>query len=132
MSSGRRDPMTLLRGLPCLVYLLILGWFSLQPQQTMPAEISDKLLHLAAYAGAALLWGWAAWSRPGLWLGLPLLIGYGVGLELAQALTPDRYPSADDAFANALGVVIGTGLFLLLQKSRVLRQLLHLPAMHSG
>jgi VanZ family protein len=113
---------------PCAIYLALLGYFSLQPQDTMPQEVSDKLLHFAAYAGAALLWGWAATSRRALLLALPILIAYGVGLEFAQGLTPDRIPSAADAAANSLGVVLGLAAFLLLQRSDALRRVLLFPA----
>lgn len=115
------------RGVPCLVYLIAIGWASLQPQADMPQDVSDKLLHLAAYAGAALLWGWASLNRRALLLGLPLLITYGVGLEVAQGFTPDRSPSGADALANGLGVVAGTLAMLLLQKSARLRRMLYLP-----
>lgn len=117
---------TLLRALPCAIYLATLGWFSLQPQEVMPQDVSDKIMHLAAYAGAALLWGWAATSRHALLLALPILIAYGVGLEFAQGLTPDRTPSTIDAIANTGGVLIGIGCYLLAQKSALLRQWLRL------
>jgi len=122
----RNNAFSVPRALLCLIYLVALGWASLQPQASMPQEVSDKLLHLAAYAGAALLWGWAARTRKSLVLALPLLIAYGIGLEITQGLTPDRTPSATDALANSLGVIIGTCCILLLQRSTTLRQMLHL------
>lgn len=118
----------IMRTLPCAIYLLALGWFSLQPQAAMPQDISDTLLHLVVYAGAAVLWGWATTTRRGLMLGLPLLIVYGIELELAQGLTPDRNPSVVDAVANSLGVVLGMGLLLLLQRVDALRRILLFPS----
>ena len=117
----------LLRALPCAIYLLALGWFSLQPQASMPQDISDKLLHLLVYAGAALLWGWAATTRRAMMLALPLLVVYGIELELAQGLTPDRNPSVVDAIANSLGVVLGLALLLLLYRLDALRRALLFP-----
>jgi VanZ family protein len=107
---------TIPRALPCLIYLLVVGWMSLQPQETMPQEVSDKLLHTVVYAGAALLWGWAALTSRAQWFGLPLLIGYGFVLEFAQALTPDRTPSVADAFANSGGIVLGLALIAMLRR----------------
>jgi len=118
----------LLRALPCAIYLAIIGYFSLQPQDVMPQDISDKIVHLTAYAGAAMLWCWAATNRRALLLALPILICYGVGLEFAQGLTPDRTPSIGDAIANSLGVIIGLGVFLLIQRSDALRRVLLFPA----
>jgi len=125
-TNAPSNKITLMRALPCAIYLALLAWFSLQPQDTMPQDVSDKLLHLAAYAGAAVLWSWAAISRRTLLLALPILIAYGIGLEFAQGLTPDRTPSAADAIANSLGVVTGLGCYLITYKSALLRQLLRL------
>jgi VanZ family protein len=127
-SPLRPNVIGLLRALPCALYLAIIGYFSLQPQEVMPQDISDKIVHLTAYAGAAILWGWAAMSRRWLLLALPILITYGVGLEFAQGMTPDRTPSIADAIANSLGVIIGLGAFMLLQRSDALRRMLFLPA----
>jgi len=116
----------LLRALPCAIYLALVGYYSLQPQAEMPQNISDKIVHLTVYAGAALLWGWAATSRRTLLLAVPVLIAYGIGLEIAQGFTPDRTPSVADALANSLGVLIGLGCYLLVQKSALVRKLLRL------
>jgi len=125
--SSPSNTITLLRALPCAIYLALVGFYSLQPQAEMPQNISDKIVHLTVYAGAALLWGWAAANRRALLLALPVLITYGVGLEIAQGFTPDRTPSALDALANSLGVVLGLSAFLLLQRSHVVRRVLLFP-----
>lgn len=126
-SNVRSNRIALLRTLPCAIYLAIIGYYSLQPQEVMPQDVSDKIVHLTAYAGAAMLWAWAASSRRWLLLALPVLITYGVGLEFAQGLTPDRTPSVADAIANSLGVVTGIGVFMLLQRSDAIRRALMLP-----
>ncbi len=63
----------------------------------------DKLQHLSAFALLALsargAWPRAAWRW--IWLGL---LAYGVGIELAQSLTPNRMAEVEDVGADLLGV----------------------------
>lgn len=66
---------------------------------------ADKLRHAAAFVA---LWaiGRQARFRPA-WV-LPLvLLAFGIGIELAQALTPTRDPSLGDVLADALGIAAG-------------------------
>jgi hypothetical protein len=66
---------------------------------------ADKLRHAAAFVA---LWaiGKQARFQPS-WV-LPLvLLAFGVGIELAQALTPTRDPSVGDVLADALGIAAG-------------------------
>jgi VanZ family protein len=117
----------LLRFLPCFFYLALIAYLSLMPQQEMPKEISDKLLHATAYAGASALWAWASIERRWRIATIPALIGYGILLEGAQALTPDRFADVNDAIANAIGVISGFALFLLCARSSTLARWFFFP-----
>lgn len=66
---------------------------------------ADKLHHLWYFG---LLWwvGTKAGFRAGWALALGL-VAYGVGIELAQSLTPTRAPSALDVLADSAGVALG-------------------------
>lgn len=66
---------------------------------------ADKLRHAVAFA---VLWGlgWCAGLRPGIVLAVGLLT-FGVGIELAQSLTPDREASLWDVLADVLGITLG-------------------------
>lgn len=95
--------------------LLVITDLALQPGYDMPASIlgSDKLEHFAAFAALALL-SCIAWPTVTRWLTVPLLMLYGIGIELAQA-TPEigRTASLADLGADALGIAFGmiaTGL----------------------
>lgn len=74
----------------------------------------DKVAHGAAYLvlGLSLAWGRAR-TGSGLPVVLLILIGAGYGglVEWYQALVPSRTVEWLDGVANALGVVVGYGLF---------------------
>ena len=84
----------------------------------------DKLQHLTAFAGLALLLctSGAAWgfSTRQLLLGvLGLIAVYGVFDELTQAFVPHREPDIRDWLANMLGASLGVSIFLILQQAVV-------------
>ena len=94
------------RGLFVLVLLLIL-WLALRPVEGHGDWFpqADKLRHAAAFA---VLWLLAC--RAGL--GQPRALAWGlfalgVGIEFAQAFTPDRDPSALDVLADVAGMLLG-------------------------
>lgn len=71
----------------------------------------DKWRHFLAYAafGFTLAYATTDWeidSRHLAALVIGTTIVYGVGVEFAQSLVPDRYFSMGDAYANALGGVL--------------------------
>lgn len=91
------------------------------PEHLVWVPFVDKIEHLASFF--VLTWlGLVAGVRPRWRLAL-LLVGLGVAIELAQALTSWRQGDVLDALADALGV----GLGLLLPPPRLLR-----PASVSG
>ncbi|MEM6412934.1 MAG: VanZ family protein [Pseudomonadota bacterium] len=81
---------------------------SLLPQEDVPGTgLDDQVNHFIAYGAlsftTALALEKARWWKLGA-----LLIGYGVALEVLQAVMPfDRYASAADGLANAFGVLFG-------------------------
>lgn len=90
------------------VALLCASWLALSPQPvSLPdVPIADKWAHLAAYLVLALLLdlGWpkhrfgiAKWG---------FLLLYGLGIELLQSQIPNRFASAGDLLANAMGVAL--------------------------
>jgi hypothetical protein len=70
---------------------------------------ADKVRHAGAFC---VLWGlgWRAGLRRG-WALAVGLVSFGVVIELAQSLTPDREASALDVLADAVGVLLGWVLF---------------------
>jgi hypothetical protein len=100
-----------------------LGWLmvlavsvgSLAPSgASMPAGVSDKFLHFAAYAGLAFVFMGAAGRHR--WLRIAVgLLALGASIELAQAgLTEARSAEWLDMAANALGVAAGIAVAWLL------------------
>ncbi len=93
---------------------------SLLPLQQTLGSGSDKLHHLLAYAGLMIAWRLAIPShQPRRQLMMAIaLIGMGLAIEFAQGLTPYRYFEWADAFANALGVLVGWTISIVIQKLR--------------
>ena len=88
--------------------VLAVTWLSLTPKAALPSiEVSDKLVHLVAYAALGLSGG-LGFSRPRSWLLIGAgLITLGCLLEVAQLVVSGRSASIADAFANGIGVVVG-------------------------
>ena len=88
---------------------------SLLPGDALPTmpDISDKLQHVLAYAGLAVLagfgWRWGG-SLSTVIAGVVLLGGM---IELAQNAVPGRYGEWADFAANTAGVAAGVVLFQL-------------------
>ena len=78
----------------------------------------QKSMHVAIYAGLAVLWVWtleAIESRP-LRFGLALLLTVGLGavLEWCQTMVPGRFGSIADVILNAFGALLGLAAALVL------------------
>jgi VanZ family protein len=105
--------------------LLVVYWLALfagthvprVPHELLPRNVSDKLLHLTAYAGLAFLicLNWSL-RRPLTWrLGvivLILLAGIGAVDEVTQ-IPVGRDCDILDWYADITGATVGVGLFLL-------------------
>lgn len=88
-----------------------------QPIPTSGPLLSDKVQHLAAYGVLAMVGGvgLAAGKRV---RGLAIaLLALGLALEGVQAFVPGRFAGLDDMVANALGIAIGSGIALVVNRS---------------
>jgi hypothetical protein len=84
----------------------------------------DKWRHLLAYAAVAgsLVYATLDSDRPTHRLALAVVLVtvlYGVGIELVQSQIPNRYFSVADAYANAVGALLVTPVYLLRSRLRL-------------
>ncbi len=97
---------TLLSALALLIYGALLTAASLLSIPSNTVSQHDKLLHLLAYAGFALLAS-ATTRQTARYAALCLgIISYGLAVEWLQSLTPSRTMSLADAAANTAGVAL--------------------------
>jgi hypothetical protein len=98
----------------CLGTVMLLA---LMPNDTnMPSLGWDKLNHAFAFTVMFMLGRQAYPERKRELLGG--LFGYGVLIELMQALTPDRSMEIVDVVADTLGIAMGAALDGLFRKRR--------------
>ncbi|MFZ1324519.1 MAG: VanZ family protein [Candidatus Contendobacter sp.] len=92
--------------LALLLAILAITTLALMPVSTVPITTWwDKLDHGLAFITLALLAD-HAFPRQSFWRRLaPWLLAYGVAIELAQWLTPDRDLSVLDVLADGIGIV---------------------------
>ena len=97
-----------------LAWLLLLGLvlLSLVPLPAPPTDLpnSDKWLHLISYLLLTYVFLHAYPMQPSRVV--TGLMGLGMALESAQALTPHRYFEGLDLLMNVTGVLLAAGLFL--------------------
>lgn len=106
-----------------LALAIFVIWASLVPREEVPTATLwwDKLQHVAAYGAFGFIgfFGFRNWGgRLGILGGTVVL---GIALEIAQSFGPVRYFQWGDIAADAIGVLVGTGLgccttWLLLQR----------------
>lgn len=103
--------------------LLAITTLALMPAPEVPATTGwDKLDHWVAFFTLAALLDRSSNSRSFWMRTLPLLVTYGIGIEVAQYFTPDRDADALDVVADSIGILVYGGL----------RQLLALPFLRGG
>ena len=91
-----------------------LVWLSLTPSPpTLGFEQSDKLGHFGAYA-VVMFWFSQLYGKTARVFFALGFIALGVGLEFAQDQVGFRTYEAADMLANALGVLLGWGIALML------------------
>ena len=117
-------------GFTAIAYTCALSIGSLVKPVKLDTSISnvDKLLHLGAYFGLAILWltyfhivkttTTQKWAKPVVYISIALsLVVYGIVIELLQgSATTYRTPDVWDVFANSIGVILGSLTFLLFFK----------------
>lgn len=106
-----------------LLFYAAIGWSvvmligCLWPSSGLPTDLTirDKWLHTAIFIGFGFLWRLTGRST-GWVIGVGLAYGYFI--EVVQGLATFLHRSYDlyDALADALGVLIGVGLALILLK----------------
>lgn len=77
----------------------------LPSHSTPPFPHFDKLMHAAALFGFAALLDMASLRSFWRWK-VPVLLGYGILIEVAQAFTPWRSVSLGDVVADAAGILL--------------------------
>jgi VanZ family protein len=89
--------------------LVFITWLALIPAP--PKMITtgwDKSNHALAFASLAFSSVWGVWQRPRQWGWLALaLVGYGIGIEIAQSFLPPREADWHDVVADGVGIAIG-------------------------
>jgi VanZ family protein len=88
----------------------------LPPKSDLELGKSDKINHFLAYAILSLNFGFISTKIRSYFVGIPILIAYGLLIEFFQGLVPGRDPSFYDALANSAGVFSGFFIFLLFGK----------------
>lgn len=96
-----------LAGLALTVAVIAITVLALLPPPQVPVSTGwDKLNHGLAFLALALLAD-HTWLRRDFWRwSAPLLLAYGLGIEIAQGLTSNRDSSLLDILANGVGIVI--------------------------
>jgi VanZ family protein len=98
---------------PVAIYMAAIFFASADPSPPLPISVSDKLLHMLAYAGLALLVFRAAtrgiparvtWRSAAVTL--LITIGYGLSDEVHQMSVPNRSADVKDLYADAAGAAI--------------------------
>ena len=88
----------------------------LPPKSGLELGKSDKINHFLAYAILSLNFGFISSKIRSYFIGIPILIAYGILIEFFQGLVPGRDPSFYDALANSVGVFLGFFIFSLFSR----------------
>jgi VanZ family protein len=98
-------------------YIAGIIWLSLTPSPpTAGFEASDKAAHFLAY-GLLMLWFTLLYSKRVSRLAYAIgFMAMGIGLEFVQGALQYRTYEMFDILADAIGVLLGWGLGLLLKK----------------
>jgi VanZ family protein len=90
-----------------IVALIAITTLALMPGKDVPiTTLWDKLDHWIAFFTLSFLAN-HAFPRYGFWRAIfPALVVYGIGIEIAQSLTPDRDADGMDVVADSIGIII--------------------------
>ena len=102
-----------------IISILLVSYYSLTPRLEFPVDFwnADKVYHLLAYGWLAILPIFGYSTKKRAMIASISMIFLGIGLEIGQIYVPGRTFSFLDILANSLGVFIGMGFGLYLQKS---------------
>lgn len=89
--------------------LVVITWLALIPAPPpMVTTGWDKSNHALAFGSLAFASAWALWPRPRQWGWLAvMLLGYGIGIEIAQSFLPPREADVMDVLADSVGIALG-------------------------
>lgn len=97
-----------------LVGVLLIIWFSLYAQAEMfKILVSDKLWHVLAFGFLGLTSALTCRNGRRLLTVILGLVVFGLGIELAQFIMPDRSADLGDIIANLLGISSGLALAVI-------------------
>ena len=100
------------RVIGCLLLVALLALALLPLPAVVTGEIlTDKVWHTLAFM-LLMLWFAGLYPRRRYLVLFLLLLGYGVVMEFAQSLVPNRYAEVADLLADMLGLLLGWGLAL--------------------
>lgn len=110
-----------------VVYLLCIIALSLLPPQDLPKiqlfNGADKLVHFMMYLIFSVLGCWALKAeenRYGIWLIVPLTVGWGIMMEFIQLeMGVGRSFSWYDIMANTTGVAVGIIIYVFASRKFV-------------
>lgn len=96
-----------------VVAVIVITAFALMPAQAVPVSSGwDKLDHWSAFLALSFLANHAFPRRP-FWQIALALVGYGIGIEIAQSFTPDRDADAMDVMADSVGIVVYASILFI-------------------
>jgi VanZ family protein len=86
------------------------------PSENIPTDVNDKLAHFIAFAGISFLW---LGVKENYKLLILLSILFGLAIEIIQGILPEHFHRSYeiyDAFADAIGVILGALIYFLFKK----------------
>lgn len=109
---GQRATLILLLRITLVGLVIAVIWASLKPNGGSAIAGSDKLAHGFAYMSLTLvgLNNFRLLANKALFVTFALMLG--ALMEYAQSFVPGRDMSADDMFANGIGVALGIVLYI--------------------
>lgn len=86
------------------IALIVLTTLALIPAEEAVSTGWDKMDHWLAFFTLALL-AHHSFPKKSLWWVVVALVLYGIGIEVAQSLTPTRDADAMDVVADSIGIL---------------------------
>ncbi len=104
------------------VGVLLIIWFSLYAQAEMFQALGgDKLWHVLAFGFLGLTSVFICRNGRRLLMVVLGLVIFGLGIELAQFIMPDRSADLGDIIANLLGISFGLALAVIAYRLNIRR-----------